>query len=116
MENNDHTADAGHEVHVVSPQMLLGTWGALVVLTGATYAATWIDLGNLNLALALLIATVKAVLVALFFMHLMWDKGLNRVLFLAAIVFVAIFVSITLMDTLTYAPDRIPDHAPLINR
>jgi len=116
MDSNDRPADPGPDQHVVSPKILLSTWGALVVLTGLTYAATWVDLGSLNLALALLIATAKAALVALFFMHLLWDKGLNRVVFLTAIVFVAIFVGITLMDTLTYAPDRIPDHAPLINR
>jgi cytochrome c oxidase subunit 4 len=43
--------------------------------------------------------------VALYFMHLRYDKPFNAILFLTALVFVALFVSLTLLDTLQYEPD-----------
>ncbi len=45
-------------------------WAALLVGTFITYKAAYIELGRFNAAVALTIATVKALLVALFFMHL----------------------------------------------
>jgi len=98
--------------HVVPAWVLLATWGALIVLTYITVAATKIDLGSLNLWIALGIATVKASLVALYFMHLRYDKPVNAVVFVGALCFVALFVVFTLMDTGYYEPQLIPGYAP----
>ena len=106
----------GPSVHVVPVKVLLGVWAALMLLTFVTVAATWVDLGEMNLALALAIATVKATIVALYFMHLRWDKPMNAVVFVTAIGFVLLFVLIAILDTKSYAPDMIPDHAPAIHR
>jgi cytochrome c oxidase subunit 4 len=103
-------------VHIVPLRLLMGVGAALLVLTAVTVGATYVDLGRLNLAVALLIAVVKATLVALYFMHLRWDRPLNAIVFVAAIGFVILFVLLAVMDTLEYAPLRIPDHAPAINR
>lgn len=46
---------------------------ALVVFTVVTVVAAQIDLGGLNVPLALVIATTKAALVGLFFMHLRFE-------------------------------------------
>ncbi|MEO0814429.1 MAG: cytochrome C oxidase subunit IV family protein, partial [Myxococcota bacterium] len=73
---------------------------ALVALTGATVAVTAIDLGaSMNLVVAMLIATVKAGLVAAFFMHLLYDNKLNLMVFLGSFAFMFIFITITLMDS-----------------
>jgi len=114
----DNPNAAGHDehVHITPVDLLLKVWFALVVLTVVTVAVTRVDLGKLNLLTALGIATVKALLVALYFMHLRWDRPLNGVIFLTAIVFVAIFVGGALLDTLSYQADLIPDHAPKMNR
>ena len=115
METTNH--DAHPEVgHVTPVDLLLKVWGALVVLTVVTVAVTWVDLGSMNLLVAMGIATVKALLVALFFMHLRWDRPVNGVIFLTAILFVAIFIGGVLLDTSVYQPDLIPDHAPAANR
>ena len=45
-------------------------WAALLVGTFITYKAAFIELGPFNAAVALIIATTKALLVALFFMHI----------------------------------------------
>jgi cytochrome c oxidase subunit 4 len=96
--------------------VLLAVWGALVVLTVVTVAATWIDLGRLNLLLAMAIATVKASLVLLYFMHMRYDRPFNAVVFVAALLFVALFVGITLIDTSAYQPELIPGYAPGMQR
>ena len=52
--------------HVVPLWLLAAVFGALLLLTGLTVAVAHVDLGNMNLYLALGIATVKATLVVLF--------------------------------------------------
>jgi cytochrome c oxidase subunit 4 len=98
--------DTSHDApHVVSAGVLLAVFAALMVLTFLTVAATWVNLGALNLPIAMGIATVKASLVALYFMHLRYDKPFHGVLLLGALVFVTIFISITLMDSMQYQQD-----------
>ena len=89
--------------HVASTKVLLGTFGALMVLTFLTVMATKIDLGrDLNLALAMGIATIKATLVILFFMHLAFDKKFHSIAVFAGLVFAALFVGFTMMDSGEY--------------
>lgn len=97
----------GHEeiAHVMPLPVLIGVFLALMVLTFLTVAATWFDLGWFNLPIAMAIATVKATLVALYFMHLRYDSPFNGLVFLIAIAFVALFILITLLDTLEYKAD-----------
>jgi cytochrome c oxidase subunit 4 len=115
MENASH-AEHPEVGHVTPVALLLKVWGALVVLTVVTVAVTWVDLGSANLLVAMGIATAKAFLVALYFMHLRWDRPLNAVVFLTALLFVAIFISGALIDSSAYQKDLIPDYAPAINR
>jgi cytochrome c oxidase subunit 4 len=92
--------------HVASARVLLGTFGSLMVLTILTVAATKVDLGtNTNLLIAMVIATMKASLVCLFFMHLRYDKLIHTVAFLTALLFALLFVSFALMDSSEYQDD-----------
>ncbi len=100
--HDDHDKSIGH---VVPLKVLVGVFLALLVLTFLTLAATWVDLGELNLIVALAIATAKAALVALFFMHLRYDHPFNGVLFVAGLIFLAAFLAITTLDTHQYQPD-----------
>jgi len=93
-----------HLAHVSPAWLLLATFFALLVLTAITVAVTWFDLGAWNLWLAMAIATAKAMLVALFFMHLAFDKPINALYLLVALVFVGIFVAVALLDTIHYQP------------
>jgi cytochrome c oxidase subunit 4 len=105
-----------HAGHVVPLPVLLGTLAALLVLTAVTVGATWFDLGNLNLWIALGIATVKASLVILYFMHLRYDRPVNALVLIVALLFVATFIGITLMDTRAYEPELIPGYAPALGQ
>jgi len=94
----------GH-VHIVSPKLLLGVYGALLVLTIITVGVADIDLGSANLIVALAVAFVKASVVALYFMHLRWDSPFNAIALIAAFFFVAIFIGISMLDSHEYKPN-----------
>lgn len=105
MAHTPHTDDHAHSHgvgHVVPIKLLMAVGGALLVLTWLTVMAMKIDLGDGNIYLALGIAVVKASLVALFFMHLRWDRPFNGFIFVTSISFVALFISFALTDTLEY--------------
>ncbi|MEI8373630.1 MAG: cytochrome C oxidase subunit IV family protein [Planctomycetota bacterium] len=95
------THDSTHSAlgHVVPLWLLAAVFGTLLVLTGVTVAAAQVDLGNLNLYLALAIAGVKASLVILFFMHLFWDRSFNAMIFVGCLLFVSLFIGIVLTDS-----------------
>ncbi len=111
MTAHTHATHAAHG-HVVPAPVLLAVWGALMALTVLTVAATWVDLGAMNLVLALAIATVKAALVVLYFMHMRYDRPFHAVVFVGSLAFVALFVIFALLDTSAYRPEMIPDYAP----
>lgn len=82
--------------------LLVGVFVSLLALTAITVAVAYVDLGELNLVVAMGVATIKALLVSLFFMHLAHDSGFNRLAFFGSFLFVALFVGITLMDSGQY--------------
>lgn len=100
--------------HVVPLPVLAGVLGALLFLTVVTVAATWVDLGNLNIWIALVIATVKAAFVVLYFMHLRYDRPFNGIILVTSLALVMLFIGIALTDTREYQPELIPGYAPAI--
>jgi cytochrome c oxidase subunit 3 len=81
-------------------KILIAVWAALVVLTIVTVAVTYVPaelLGPLTLWVALGIAGLKASLVALYFMHLRWDRPLNGIMAISITV-VIMFVAGALTD------------------
>lgn len=115
MATDAHHDDHHGISHVASVKVLVGTGSALLVLTLVTVGATAFDFGPaINLAIAMLIAVVKATLVVLFFMHLKYDKVFHTVVFMSAILAAALFVGFTLMDTGQYQHTNIwdPDAPP----
>lgn len=92
--------------HHVPLWVLAATLVVLLALTVVTVGATWVDFGPVaNLWIALVIATVKGTLVALYFMHLRYDRPFNAVVLIAALLFVMLFVSLAMMDSREYQPN-----------
>jgi cytochrome c oxidase subunit 4 len=94
---------AAHEdhglAHTMPIWMLIAVLAALMALTILTVSVTSFDLGSQgNLIVAMVIATVKAGLVVTFFMHLFWDKKFHLILFLTAVLFVILFLSMSVTD------------------
>jgi len=92
-------ADGAVHVHIASSRFYVGVFAALICLTIATVKVSYYDFGAANIVLALVIATMKASLVAAFFMHLRHDNLFNTIAFLAAFVFLGIFILLTYDDT-----------------
>lgn len=93
-----HHDDGRVHAHISSWQFLTAIFGLLIVLTVITVAVSYVDLGPLNTIVAVLVATMKASVVALFFMHLRHDKLFHGVVFIASFVFLGIFLMFTLDD------------------
>src|ERR1700759_4412020 len=94
-----HTEHAhGEHDHHESAGIYVKTLLALLFLTIVTVGASYIDFGPGNVVIALFIATIKASLVALFFMHLRWDKPVNAIIAVAGFLFLGIFLMFDLID------------------
>ncbi|RMG45023.1 MAG: caa(3)-type oxidase subunit IV [Acidobacteria bacterium] len=102
--------------HISSLRQLVAVFVALLGLTVVTVAAAQVDLGDANVWIALGIAALKGSLVVLFFMHLRYDSPFNAVVFVAALVFVALFIGIALLDRESYQPQLIEGYAPAIQQ
>lgn len=74
-------------------------WGALLVLTAATVAISYVNLGVFNAAGALIIASVKASLVAAYFMHLRHEHRLVLAFAIFPLFVLALILMGTIMDT-----------------
>jgi cytochrome c oxidase subunit 4 len=71
---------------------------ALLILTAITVGASYINFGPGNVVIALFIATIKGVIVALIFMHLLHDKPVNAVIAVAGFIFLGIFLLFDFLD------------------
>ncbi len=87
------------DVHIVSTKTFVLVWVALMFLTVLTVTVAQQDLGAWGTPIALLIASVKASFVLLFFMHLKYDLAMFRWMFLAVVFTAAIFLGLTFVDT-----------------
>ena len=92
-------AEPAHD-HVVPVSTYVMVFLALMVGTGLTVAASYLDLGIWNTPVAMLIAVTKASLVVFFFMHLKYSPRLYWIWLGAAIFFVAHLVLGTGLDYL----------------
>ena len=122
MSDHDPTAagvpaePAAPRVHIVPLRILFAVFITLIGLTVLTVGVTYLDLGSSALWVAIVIAGLKATLVALFFMHLRYDWVFHGFIFLGAILFVILFIGLALMDTQAYRPDIIQGFAPGIQQ
>jgi cytochrome c oxidase subunit 4 len=94
---------SAHSSATASPlKMYFGVFFALLVGTGLTVYAATLDLGRYNAAVALGIATIKATLVALFFMHV-WhaSEKLTKLVVIAALFFLLLLLGLTMSDYAT---------------
>ena len=114
-----------HHVHVTPFWPMLWVFVTLLVLTGLTVWSsnihgfwignTHIELGaTAHILMAMVIAVVKAVLVAAYFMHLKYDNPMNTAVLSATIFAVILFIGFTLADSTTrHVTDRM-QHAKII--
>jgi cytochrome c oxidase subunit IV len=90
-----------HSAHVDSVTTYALVFAALICLTVATTAVAFVDLGPFSVVAALVIATCKMLLVALFFMHVRHSTKLTRLVVLGGLLWLAILLLLTLGDVMT---------------
>ncbi len=90
------SSHSGH--HADHTKLYATTLAGLLVLTAITVAASYVNFGSANIVVAMLIATIKASLVAMIFMHLKDDKPVNAVIFTSSLIFLGIFLGFCLLD------------------
>lgn len=91
-------------VHITPLPTLITIWVILMVPTFVTVAATWVDLGPLNIWIAMFIAFVKGTLVVLYFMHMKQNKPFIAYSFTFSLAFVAFFLAMVMLDSKAYNP------------
>jgi len=85
--------------HKISSAFYVGIFITLLVLTGVTVGAAYLDLGPLNPIIALGIATTKALLVVLFFMHVKYaSEKMTKVVIASGIFFLLLLLGLSLAD------------------
>jgi cytochrome c oxidase subunit IV len=91
-----------HE-HISSYREHFGTWIALIFLTLMTVFISYFgaDLKTLTVATAMTIATVKALAVALYFMHLKYEKRIYTVWIIIVMALFVFFMIMVILDTIT---------------
>ena len=95
--------------HMTPTVLMLTILTALLFLTWVTVAVSYIDLGSLNIMVAMGVATIKAILVSLYFMHLRWDRPFNAIILVGSFLFLGIFLGFALLDTGEYKEYLIVD-------
>jgi cytochrome c oxidase subunit 4 len=80
-------------------KMYFTVWAALLLGTFITYTAAFIELGRFNAAVALTIATIKALLVALFFMHIKGaHEKLLKLVVISTLFFLFLLLALSMAD------------------
>ena len=87
--------------HIVSPKVYFTILLLLAIGTGTTVWAAFQNFGPFNIVIALVIASIKATLVVLFFMHARYSPKRTHLVIICAIFWLGIMLSLTLSDYVT---------------
>ena len=91
------------EHHIVSPTVYIIIFASLLVCTGVTVGAAFIDMGIFNPMIALAIACFKAGLVFLWFMHVKYSSRLVKMTLAAGFFTFLALITMTLSDYISRA-------------
>jgi cytochrome c oxidase subunit 4 len=100
MENkNKHHSEEEH--HIVSYAANIKIWIVLLLLTWITITAAFLNFGTMAVAVALLIANVKAIVVLAYYMHLKFDSKILTIFFIITMAVFTTFIVLTFLIMLT---------------
>ena len=89
--------------HIIPAKLYVTIWAILMAMTITTVLVSRVEIGPFNVVVALVIATIKATLVVLFFMHLRYSPKLTMATVVAAMFFLFLLLGLTMTDYLTRA-------------
>jgi cytochrome c oxidase subunit 4 len=91
------------EHHIVSPKTYVLVFVSLLTFTGITVWAAFVNLGVMNPVIALAIATIKAMIVILFFMHIFFQSKLIKMTVASGFFMFLVLITMTLSDYISRA-------------
>jgi cytochrome c oxidase subunit IV len=100
-DEHEYAPPHAPHIHVTPMWIYIAVFLALAAGTLLTWWVSTIDLGSMNTPIALLIATIKAVLVILFFMHVIHSTRLTWVVVIASFLWLGVLFVLTFADYLT---------------
>jgi cytochrome c oxidase subunit 4 len=83
---------------ITSVKTFTSVWVALLILTGVTVTVAYLNLGAFSIVVALVIATIKSILVALFFMEVRYSPAITKIVIIAGILWLLILLLLSLTD------------------
>jgi cytochrome c oxidase subunit 4 len=93
-----------HHPHIMPVRTNIQVFVALLVLLFATVVAAYLPMGALHFPVAMTIAVAKAMLIVLFFMHVLHSHRLTMVVAIAGFLWLGILIALTLSDYLSRYP------------
>ncbi len=84
--------------HIVSPRVYIVIFASLMLGTAITIWAAFQNFGKFNIVIALAIATIKATLVVLYFMHARYSPKRTQLVIVCSVFWLAIMLALTLAD------------------
>lgn len=96
---SEHTHS--EERHITSYKTYFIVWVVLMILTFITVYVSYLDFGQLNIVVAMVVASIKAGAVALFFMHLKFEDSITWLFALFPLGLLALLIGMTMLETFT---------------
>ncbi len=96
--------------HIVSPKVYFAIFAALMIGTTLTVWAAFQNFRQFNIVIALVIATIKATLVVLYFMHARYSPKRTQLVIICSVFWLAIMLALTLSDYDTRSHEMQPVH------
>ena len=100
--------------HIVSPKIYVIIFASLMLGTGITVWAAFQNFGKFNIVIALVIATIKATLVVLYFMHARYSPHRTQLVIVCSVFWLAIMLGLTLSDYDTRPHETQPGEGRLV--
>jgi len=94
--------------HIVSPKIYIVIFASLMLGTSITVWAAFQNFGKFNIVIALVIATIKATLVVLYFMHARYSPKRTQLVIVCSVFWLAIMLALTLSDYATRSHETQP--------
>jgi len=91
----------GEGRHISSFKSYIIVWVILMILTFVTVYVSYLDFGTLNIIIAMGVASIKATVVALYFMHLKSEDGITWGFAIFPLTLLALLIGMTILDTFT---------------
>jgi cytochrome c oxidase subunit 4 len=98
MADHGHSHHSHVHVHVTPLPVYLAVFATLMVLTAVTVAVAYVNLGEFNKVVALGIASFKATIVVLYFMHVKYASRLTKLFAVTGVFFLIILFGLTMTD------------------